>query len=114
MTRFRVATYNIHKCRGLDWKVNTARIAHVIDEVDADAIALQEVFLAQIEALAKHVEMQYVFGKATEISGKEYGNGILTRCQLGQNRNFDLSVPGREPRKCLRVDLALPGFGELH
>ena len=39
----RVATYNIHRCRGLDGRTNPARIAEVIRAIDADVIALQEV-----------------------------------------------------------------------
>ena len=41
--RFRVVTYNIHKCRGLDRRVSPARIAEVLGELNADIIALQEV-----------------------------------------------------------------------
>jgi endonuclease/exonuclease/phosphatase family metal-dependent hydrolase len=47
MTRLRVATYNVHKCRGMDWRVNPARIVKVIREIDADVIALQEVVAGQ-------------------------------------------------------------------
>ena len=39
----RVATYNIHKCRGLDRRISPHRIAAVIRELDADVVALQEV-----------------------------------------------------------------------
>ena len=39
----RVATYNIHRCRGLDGRTSAARIANVIRTVDADIVALQEV-----------------------------------------------------------------------
>ena len=41
--RFRIATYNVHKCRGLDGRVRPDRIARVLKEVDADVVALQEV-----------------------------------------------------------------------
>jgi len=41
--RFRIATYNIHKCHGLDRRVHPARIVKVLREIDADVIALQEV-----------------------------------------------------------------------
>lgn len=41
--RLRVATYNIHRCRGLDQRVLPARIARVLKEIDADLIGLQEV-----------------------------------------------------------------------
>ena len=41
--RIRIATYNIHKCRGLDRRTDPERIADVIKELDADAVAIQEV-----------------------------------------------------------------------
>ena len=41
--RFRVATYNTHKCRGMDGRIRPARVAEVLAELDADVIALQEV-----------------------------------------------------------------------
>jgi len=39
----RVATYNIHRSRGLDGRTNPERIAEVIRAIDADVVALQEV-----------------------------------------------------------------------
>ena len=41
--KFRVATYNIHKCKGLDQRVKPDRIVEVLREIDADIVALQEV-----------------------------------------------------------------------
>ena len=34
---FRIVTYNIHKCRGLDGRVQPQRIVNVLREVEADA-----------------------------------------------------------------------------
>ncbi len=45
MKQFRVVTYNVHKCRGLDRRVRPARIVDVLREVNADIIALQEVVM---------------------------------------------------------------------
>ena len=41
---FTVASYNIHKCAGLDRRVDLDRIAQVLEEIDADLVGLQEVF----------------------------------------------------------------------
>src|SRR5437899_12601885 len=41
--RFRVATYNTHKCRGIDGRIRPSRVADVLNELQADVIALQEV-----------------------------------------------------------------------
>ena len=39
----RIATYNIHRCRGLDGRTNPSRVADVIRAIEPDVIALQEV-----------------------------------------------------------------------
>ena len=39
----RVATYNIHRGRGLDGRTRLERIAAVLATIDADVVALQEV-----------------------------------------------------------------------
>src|SRR5712691_615295 len=39
----RVATYNIHRCRGIDGRTRPERIASVLRAIDADVVALQEV-----------------------------------------------------------------------
>ena len=39
----RVATYNIHRARGLDGRTRLERIAAVLATIDADIVALQEV-----------------------------------------------------------------------
>jgi endonuclease/exonuclease/phosphatase family metal-dependent hydrolase len=39
----RIATYNIHRCRGMDRRTLPARIAEVIRSLNADVVALQEV-----------------------------------------------------------------------
>ena len=50
----KVATYNIRKAVGLDQRRNPARILSVLNEIDADIVALQEVdrrFGARVTAL---------------------------------------------------------------
>ena len=39
----RIATYNVHRCRGMDARTSPQRIASVISGLDADIVALQEV-----------------------------------------------------------------------
>ena len=39
----KVASYNIHKCRGTDRRVRPDRIVSVLGEIGADLVALQEV-----------------------------------------------------------------------
>ncbi len=107
MNRFRVATYNVHKCRGIDWKIRPERISKVIREMDADILALQEVFAEQAECLAEGTEMRHVFGPARKLKGRDYGNAVLSRLPLLRTVNHDLTVAGREPRSCLQVEIEL-------
>ncbi|HXU19928.1 MAG TPA: endonuclease/exonuclease/phosphatase family protein [Verrucomicrobiae bacterium] len=120
--RIRVATYNIHKCRGLDGRVRPARILEVLREVDADIIALQEV--VRIEAdrrekdqanfMASELGMNFHFGENRQLNGGTYGNALLSRFPLRASCNYDISTSDREPRGCLRVDMNLPGGSLLH
>ena len=77
--RFRVATYNIHRSRGMDWKVRPDRIVDVLREIKPDIVALQEVVDDQIEFLAGKLGLEYVFGKTDMLRGREYGNLTLSR-----------------------------------
>ena len=105
----RVATYNVHKCRGMDGRVNMDRIVDVLRELSADVIALQEVVGKQADTIAESVKMGFVFGKNRMHRGSDYGNVVLSRFPIQSMRNYDLSVSGREQRGCLRADLDLHG-----
>ncbi|MCI0633959.1 MAG: endonuclease/exonuclease/phosphatase family protein, partial [Actinobacteria bacterium] len=56
----RVATYNIHRGRGLDGRVSLRRIADVLQQIDADVVGVQEIYEAQAESLARDLGMQLV------------------------------------------------------
>ncbi len=114
MIRFRVATYNVHKCKGIDWRTDPRRIAEVIREFDPDVLALQEVFDFQNEAIAQQTGLQFVFGAARKHSGHPYGNAVLTRLPVVASETYDLTTRTREPRKALRVTLALASSALLH
>ncbi len=115
--RFRAATYNVHKCRGLDRHIAPGRIADVLREVNADVIALQEVLSVggalperdQAHYLAECLGMHLVLGVVREMQGGLYGNVILSRFPVTGRKLSDLSVKRREERGCLRADLALEG-----
>ena len=105
MNRFRVATYNVHKCRGMDWRTRVPRVLKVMRELDADVIAAQEIFLKQADCLASGLGIRYVFGGARTLNGQDYGNAVFTRFPVVESEQFDLTVEGREARRCLRVAL---------
>lgn len=110
----RIATYNVHKCRGLDGRVRPERIAKVIAALDADAIGLQEIFAEQVEYLAKELKYAFCFGENRKIGKKQYGNATLSRLPLGDVKNYDLTHSGRERRGVLRSDLKLDAGRVLH
>lgn len=115
--RFVVATFNVHQCVGSDRRHDPHRIAAVIREIEADAIALQEVDsgegaesgIDQFEFLANATGMQPIAGPTLRDHRGDYGNAILTRLPILATQNLDLSVPGREPRGVLDVTLDAGG-----
>ncbi len=114
----RVATYNIHKSRGLDGRVRPGRIVEVLREIDADIVALQEVVKHQgtrdqTKFIAEELGYHSCFGENRQFHGAPYGNLLLSRFQVQASCNHDISFAGRERRGCLRVDLTL-GETMLH
>jgi endonuclease/exonuclease/phosphatase family metal-dependent hydrolase len=108
----KIVTYNIHKCKGIDGKVMPERIASVLQEIDADVIALQEVVSRrdgglshQARFIADALMMDCVSGPNIVSEAHEYGNVVLTRLPIASHRNHNISVRHREPRGCLQVDV---------
>ncbi len=112
--RLRVATYNVHKCKGLDGRTRPERVARVLAELQADVVALQEVVGEQAMILAEALEPRhYWLGENRKLRGAAYGNAVLSRFPIVHMHNFDITQSGREKRGCMRVDLDL-GRKRLH
>ena len=113
---FRVTTYNIHKCRGLDRRVRPKRIAEVLKQIDADLVALQEVVGMdeaarehnQVHAIADELGMDFRIGENRRVRGGAYGNAVLSRLPIFADRNHDLTCRLYEPRGCLQVTIRNP------
>ena len=113
----RIATYNVHKCQGLDRRVRPARIASVLREIDADVIALQEVVSYEDRArehhqarfIAEELGYEYHVGECRKHKGGSYGNVTLTRLPVARVCTYDITWRWQEPRGCLRVDVELGG-----
>ena len=110
----RVATYNVHKCRGMDGRVSPHRIGRVLHELNADVIGLQEVLGHHAEIIAAETGMGFALGENRRHKGAAYGNVVLSRFPIRSTRNYDLTVEGREQRGCLRADIDVHGSGLLH
>lgn len=114
--RFRIATYNIHKCRGMDRRVKPERILEVLREVDADIVALQEVLSVEqdpqhdhVRFLAAELGVHFCFGENRRLYGGGYGNLLLSRFPIRAISNYDITAGQREPRGCLRADIDIEG-----
>src|SRR6185503_3704570 len=115
MATFRVTTYNIHKCRGLDRRVRPRRIVEVLKETESDIIALQEVVgmdeaeleRNQVRFIAEELGFDYRIGENRRVHGGAYGNAVLTRLPIVAQQNHDITRLKNEPRGCLEVILAV-------
>lgn len=122
LSRLRVATYNVHKCRGMDGRIRPERITRVLEELDADIIALQEVVSLRVpdrrkdqaRYIADVLGFHFHLGENRRLNGAPYGNLLLSRFPVHRVRNYDVSVPRREPRGCLRADLQFGNGFVLH
>lgn len=118
----RIATYNVHKCRGLDRRVNASRIGTVLQEIDADIVALQEVSWStaadqaphQARYLAERLGFYYQVGETRRWGKRVHGNAVLSRFPIVGTYQYDLTHRRYERRGCLRVDVILPREGLLH
>ena len=111
------ASYNIHRCIGVDGRYDPDRIAGVIRSIEADVIGLQEVDsrlpagagMAQLDYLASILKFKSISGPCIREDHGCYGNALLTRWPVLDVRLIDLSVPGREPRGAVDADLQIEG-----
>ena len=114
----RIATYNIHRCRGMDRRTVPLRIVEVLREIDADIVALQEVIgsgpagAGQAEELGAALGMGWVMASVRQLRRHLFGNVVLSRFPIVHHSQYDLSWRTCEPRACQRADLEL-GTGRI-
>jgi endonuclease/exonuclease/phosphatase family metal-dependent hydrolase len=111
----RIATYNIHGCRGIDRRTRPERIARVLREVSADIVALQEVVGpglhggGHLEELGASLGMGSVMAPARQVRGHQFGNAVLSRFPMEHHAQHDLSWRNCWERNMQRVDINVSG-----
>ena len=113
----RVATYNVHACIGRDGRHDPERVASVIDELDADIVALQELTYPASVALEHRSPAvlttadAYVcaLGPTRRTVTECFGNALFTRHPIRDVHRIDLSMESREPRGALAATIDVGG-----
>lgn len=121
MKKIRVMTYNVHSCFGTDGRLSPERVADVIEESDADVIALQEVdvgrrrtgMVDQARMISERLEMHMQFHAAWQSQAEQYGDAIFSRYPMRLVQAGALPRPRtrlwRELRGALWMTVSLPG-----
>ncbi len=111
MFSIKVATYNVRKCVGLDRRRNPERTLCVLNEIDADIIALQEAdkrfgqrdSCLPVELIDKMTTWKHVDFRVRPHSIGWHGNAILVRKEMDVRDARPLDLPMLEPRGAIEV-----------
>jgi endonuclease/exonuclease/phosphatase family metal-dependent hydrolase len=109
----RIASYNVHKYTGLDFRRDPERIAAVIRSLDADIVSLQEVLSDPEDASSSHLRIlaektgmhMAVAGPTMRKADGHYGNALLSRFPITRVRLHDISLGAFEPRGIIDADI---------
>lgn len=117
----RILTYNVHRCVGVDRRLDVGRVAEVIASQAPDIVALQELDVGrartggvdQAHRLAERLGMAFHFNAALRVEEELYGDAILTvlperLVKAGPLPNHP-GVARLEPRGALWVAVSVEG-----
>jgi endonuclease/exonuclease/phosphatase family metal-dependent hydrolase len=111
----RLASYNIRKAVGTDRRRRPERIIEVLNELDADVVALQEAdrrFGAREAAIPAHLLEEHSDLRAVPLSARAaslgwHGNAILVRKNMRVRHCAMLHLPSLEPRGAVMAEIDL-------
>ena len=117
-TLLRVLSWNVHGCVGRNGVRDPDRVAAVLEAVEPDVAALQEIDSRSARAVARDLFAYFEerFGwrsvVARTISAKDghYGHIVLSRWPLESLGTLDLTVPRFEPRMAIFGAVSLPDW----
>jgi endonuclease/exonuclease/phosphatase family metal-dependent hydrolase len=122
MTGMRIASYNIRKAVGLDWRRDPHRIVDVIGEIDADIVVLQEADkrlgerpgVLPLDRLAQdHDYVLADLGTAGRSHGW-HGNAILYRVdRMSAPATRRIPLPAFEPRGAIAARFGREGLAVI-
>jgi endonuclease/exonuclease/phosphatase family metal-dependent hydrolase len=103
----RILTYNVRNCKGMDERTDYDRVAAVINVINPEVAALQELDsvtsrsngIDALKTIAEKCGMQYVYGASIPYRGGKYGIGILSN-ETPLQSSF-VSLPGTEEKRGL-------------
>lgn len=113
----KVASYNIHKSIGTDRRRNPGRTIEVLNELDADIIALQEAdrrFGRRAAAIPELMLQQYSDYRAVPLDVQNdsmgwHGNAILVRKSANVLMHDIIHIPYLEPRGAVLAQIDING-----
>ncbi len=109
----RLASYNIRKAIGTDRRRRPERIIEVLNELDADVVALQEAdrrFGARESAIPPHLLEEHSDLKPVSFGWRSgslgwHGNAILVRKRMKVSHCSMLHLPSLEPRGAVLTEI---------
>jgi endonuclease/exonuclease/phosphatase family metal-dependent hydrolase len=110
----RIASYNIRKAIGLDWRRDPERILDVLAEIGADIVVLQEADrrtgtragVLPLERLEEDLGLRLVEVAMRPLSHGWHGNAILIRERFDLQLATRVPLPHVDPRGAVRAVLA--------
>lgn len=119
-SQFRIMTYNVHSCVGMDGRIYPERVARVIAQYQPDVVALQEIDVEKVrtgqihqaEVIARALEMEFHFHPSLMFEREKYGDAVLSRHPMKLIKAEQL--PGMdeawlEPRGAVMVEIEAYG-----